>query len=53
MSIYFTTERHGDNVDVHADAPNLNAAPKFIGLSPRRAASEMTKFQIRDCSLSA
>jgi hypothetical protein len=40
-------------MDVHADAPSLNVAPKFIGLSPRRAAPEMTKLQIRGCSLSA
>jgi hypothetical protein len=38
---------------MHADALGLNAAPKVIGLSPRRAAPEMTKLQIRGCSLSA
>jgi len=39
---------------MHADALGLKMpSPKFIGLSPRRAAPEMTELQIRGCSLSA
>ena len=41
MSTYFTTD--DTEIEMHADAPSLNAAPEFIGLSPRRAAQEMTE----------
>jgi len=51
MSTYFTTD--DTEIEMQADAPSLNAAPEFIGRSPRRAAQEMTELQIRDCSLSA
>jgi len=51
MSTYFTTD--DTEIEMHADALDLNSAPKFIGLSSRRAAPEMTKLQIRGCSFSA